>query len=63
MKNNNNWFVLYTKARQELKVIERLIDLGIKAYAPTKIENLKWSDRIKKIQTCLLPSTVLVSLH
>ena len=65
MKHNNNddWFVLCTKARQELKVLERLTHLGIKAYTPTKIEVRKWSDRKKKIQTCLLPSMVLVSLH
>ena len=61
--NNNDWFVLCTKARQELKVLERLTHLGIKAYTPTKIEVRKWSDRKKKIQTCLLPSMVLVSLH
>ena len=61
--NNNDWFVLYTKARQELKVLERLTHLGIKAYTPTKIEVRKWSDRKKKIQTCLLPSMVLVCLH
>ena len=61
--NNNDWFVLYTKARQELKVLERLTHLGIKAYTPTKIEVRKWSDRKKKIPICLLPSMVLVCLH
>ena len=61
--NNNDWFVLCTKARQELKVLERLTHLGIKAYTPTKIEVRNWSDRKKKIQTCLLPSMVLVSLN
>jgi transcriptional antiterminator RfaH len=61
--NNNDWFVLYTKARQELKVLERLTQLCIVAYTPTKIEVRKWSDRKKKTQTCLLPSMVLVSLH
>ena len=61
--NNNDWFVLYTKARQELKVLERLTHLGIKAYTPTKIEVRKWSDRKKNIQTCLLSSMVLVCLH
>ena len=65
MKHNNNddWFVLYTKARQELKVLERLIHLGIKAYTPTKIEVRKWSDRKKKTPICLLPSIVLVCLQ
>ena len=33
------------------------------AYTPTKIEVRKWSDRKNKIQTCLLPSMVLVCLH
>ncbi|MDA9228131.1 UpxY family transcription antiterminator [Flavobacteriales bacterium] len=61
--NNNDWFVLCTKARQELKVLERLTHLGIKAYTPTKIEVRKWSDRKKKIQTCLLPSMILVCLQ
>jgi transcriptional antiterminator RfaH len=62
MKQNNNWFVLYTKARQELKVLERLNQLGIETYAPTKIVVKRWSDRKKKIKTCLLPSMVLVRL-
>jgi hypothetical protein len=61
--NNNDWFVLYTKARKELKVLEHLTHLGIKAYTPTKIEVRRWSDRKKKIQICLLPSIVLVCLQ
>ena len=58
-----NWFVIYTKPRQELKVLERLTDLGIEAYTPTKIEVRKWSDRKKKVTVCLLPSMVLVCLE
>ena len=57
-----NWFVIYTKPRQELKVLERLTHLGIEAYTPTKIEVKKWSDRKKKVTVCLLPSMVLVCL-
>ncbi len=59
---SKNWFVIYTKPRQELKVLEHLIDLGIEAYTPTKIEVRKWSDRKKKVTVCLLPSMVLVCL-
>ena len=59
---SKNWFVIYTKPRQELKVLERLIDLEIEAYTPTKIEVRKWSDRKKKVTVCLLPSMVLVCL-
>ena len=61
-KSKQDWFVLYTKARQELKVLERLNELDVQAYTPTKIEVKRWSDRKKKVQTCLLPSMVLVRL-
>ena len=59
---SKNWFVIYTKPRQELKVLDRLTHLGIEAYTPTKIEVRKWSDRKKKVTVCLLPSMVLVYL-
>ena len=60
---SKNWFVIYTKPRQELKVLERLTHLGIEAYTPTKIEVRKWSDRKQKVTVCLLPSMVLVCLE
>ena len=60
---SKNWFVIYTKPRQELKVLEHLIHLGIEAYTPTKIEVRKWSDRKKKVTVCLLTSMVLVCLE
>ena len=60
---SKNWFVIYTNPRKELKVLERLIDLGIEAYTPTKTEVRKWSDRKKKVTVCLLPSMVLVCLE
>ena len=59
----NSWFVLYTKPRHELKVLEQLTNLGIETYTPTKIEVRKWSDRKKKVTVCLLPSMVLVCLE
>ncbi|MBT4237321.1 MAG: antitermination protein NusG [Cryomorphaceae bacterium] len=60
---SKNWFVIYTKPKSELKVLERLTDLGIEAYTPTKIEVRKWSDRKKKVTVCLLPSMALVCLE
>ena len=56
------WYVLCTKSRQEIKVVEFLNQLGIEAYTPTKIEVKSWSDRIKKVRTSLLPSMVLVKI-
>ena len=61
--NSKNWFVVYTKPRNELKVLQRLSILGIEAYVPTKVEVRQWSDRKKKILVPLLPSMVLVSLQ
>ena len=61
--NSKNWFVVYTKPRNELKVLQRLSILGIEAYVPTKIEVRQWSDRKKKTLIPLLPSMVLVSLQ
>ena len=55
-KSKKDWFVFCPKLRQELKVLDRLNQLGIQAYTPTKIVVKRWSDRNKKIKTCLLPS-------
>jgi transcriptional antiterminator RfaH len=60
---SKNWFVLFTKPRNELKVLERLTAIGIEAYTPCRIEVRQWSDRKKKIRVPLLPSMVLVSLQ
>ena len=62
-KISKNWFVLYTKPRNELKVLDHLSFLGLEAYTPTKIEVRKWSDRRKKVTVALLPSMVLVCLQ
>ena len=61
-KSQKDWFVLCTKARQALKVLERLNQLGIETYTTTEIVVKRWSDRKKNIKTCLLPSMVLVRL-
>ena len=60
---SKNWFVLFTKSRNEVKVTERLRTIGIEGYAPCKIEVRQWSDRKKKVLVPLLPSMVLVSLQ
>ena len=49
-KSNKDWFVLCTKARQELRVLERLNQLGIEAFTPTKTEVKQWSDRKKEFK-------------
>ena len=57
-----NWFVLYTKARYELKVAQGIDALGLEVYCPMVTELKHYSDRKKKVQRPLLPSYVLVKL-
>ena len=58
----SHWHVLYTKPNTSLKVAERLADLGVVVYAPTRTEVRQWSDRKKRVQVPLLPSMVLVNI-
>ena len=58
----NYWFVVCTKPRNELKVMQSLLDLGITAYTPTRTVLRQWSDRKKKVYLPLLPSMVLVRI-
>ena len=59
---SKNWFIVFTKPRNELKVLDRLLSIGIEAYTPSRVELRKWSDRKKKVRVPLLPSMVLVHL-
>ncbi|MFA3783736.1 UpxY family transcription antiterminator [Melioribacteraceae bacterium 4301-Me] len=46
---NKNWFVLYTKPRQEFKAAAQLEQHKIEHYLPTIKKIKQWSDRKKKI--------------
>ena len=54
-----NWFVLYVKTRQELKIQNYLksSNLNIEVFCPTRFEIKQWSDRKKKIKRPLLPNS------
>ena len=58
-----NWFVLYTNSRAELKIAQRLEQLGVEAYCPVRMEVRERSDRKKRIAVPLLPSMVLVKIE
>ncbi len=55
------WYVLYTKPRNENKVISQLEGLGITAYCPMITTNRQWSDRIKKVSSPLIPSCIFIN--
>ena len=56
------WFVIYTQARNEKKVAERLQNIGITAYCPMVTQIRQWSDRKKKVQMPLISSYVFVNV-
>ena len=57
------WFALYTKPRNEKKVAENLAALDIEVYC-TLVTNIKqWSDRKKKVESHLFPSSVFVKIE
>lgn len=57
------WFVIYTKAHQEIKVTEQLNKIGVSCYCPTVTIIKKYSDRKKKIIKPLIPSYVFVLIE
>ena len=58
-----NWFVLYTKPKQELKVVDELSKIGIYSYCPTVKIIKQYSDRKKKIEKPLIPSYIMVYIE
>ena len=57
------WYVLYTKPRQEKKIADGLIALGIDAYCPLVTTIKQWSDRKKKVEVPLIASYVFVNIE
>lgn len=57
-----SWYVLITKPKSELKVANRLLELGFEICCPTRIEVRQWSDRKKKVTVPLLPSMILINI-
>ena len=57
------WFILYTKANQEIKVAEQLKEMKISCFCPTVTVIKQYSDRKKKVIKPLLPSYVFVFIE
>ena len=57
-----NWYAIYTKPRNEKKVVANIQSLGIEAYCPTISVVKQWSDRKKTIIQPLLSSYVFVKV-
>jgi transcription termination/antitermination protein NusG len=55
-----NWFVFYTKSRQEKKVNELLAKRGFKTFLPLHKVLRQWTDRKKKVEVPLFNSYIFV---
>ncbi len=54
------WIAIYTNARAEKQVAQRLSNLAIEHYLPLQKKMRKWSDRMKMVEMPLIPSYVFV---
>lgn len=61
MKEENKWFVFYTKSRQEKKVTEILARRGFDVFLPLVKVVRQWSDRKKKVEVPLFNSYLFVN--
>ena len=57
-----NWYALYTKPRNEKKVEEKLLKMGLEAFCPKVSVVKQWSDRKKRVSQPLIPSYVFVKI-
>ena len=57
------WFIVYTKANQEIRVSKHLKEMGIFCYCPTVEIVKEYSDRKKKVLKLLMPSYVMVFIE
>lgn len=58
-----NWYVIYTKPRNEKKVAERLENSGYEVYCPLVKTLRKWSDRKKKVHIPMFTSYVFIHME
>lgn len=59
---NQPWYVIYTKARHEKKVVKEIIEEGYEAYCPLKFNKVKGRDRYNYSETPLFGSYCFVRL-
>ena len=60
MNTSENWFVLYTKSRQEKVLASQLTDAGYEVYLPLLKKLSQWSDRKKVLEVPLFNSYVFI---
>lgn len=61
MNEQHVWYVVWSEARAEKKVAERLQAAGFDVWLPTFTERRRWSDRWKQVTLPLFPGYVFAS--
>ena len=62
MESVFSWYAVYTAARAEKKVKERLDQIGIENYLPLRTEYRVWSDRKKKVSVPLISGYIFLHI-
>jgi len=57
------WFAIYTRPKNEKKVVAGLEKIGIEVYCPIVKQVKQWSDRKKKVEVPLINSYVFVNIE
>lgn len=57
------WFAIYTRPKNEKKVVEGLEKIGVEVYCPMVTQVKQWSDRKKKVKAPLINSYVFVNIE
>jgi transcriptional antiterminator RfaH len=57
-----NWYAVYVNVKHEKKVVHKLTDQGIVAYAPFVKKMQQWSDRKKLVEFPMLSGYVFVNI-
>ncbi|MFN8115635.1 MAG: UpxY family transcription antiterminator [Bacteroidia bacterium] len=58
-----NWYAIYVNVKHEKKVIHKLTEKGIEAYAPFVKKMRQWSDRKKMLEFPMLSGYVFVHIN
>ena len=63
MDQTFNWYAVYTKPRNEKKLVGRLTERGIEAYVPLRRTLKQWSDRKKFVEEPIITSYAFVRVR
>ncbi|MBX2842510.1 MAG: UpxY family transcription antiterminator, partial [Flammeovirgaceae bacterium] len=59
---DKQWYVIYTKPKNEKKVNQRLVDKNIQTFLPLQKTLRQWSDRKKKVEVPVFSSYLFVRI-